>query len=168
MGTSKKAGAKAGAKKQNSKTTAAKEETPAKEGISKNTPAPAETQTSETPRPEAPAAPFEGGIEKELPKEELKVDEVITGKQEDLPNDRVLIGDEDLPKVDEVAINKEIMTQDTSPYNQDIEVVEEAKKTPEKTSGKQEWVDNPALLRKTEGFKDTLTGPMYKGVRKAK
>ena len=153
---------------------ATRKKTPAKTGTKKI------STDSESVTKEVVAAPFEGGIAPELPKEDLKIDVVETSSDALNLQDSVTVNDEDLPKIDEVPINKGIieyvqtegMVVDTSSvksiFDKDVEipeapVAEEAPKTEER-----EWVRDPSLLRKTEGFKDTLTGPLYKGVRKSK
>ena len=118
------------------------------------------TPVAETPA--VPVAPFEGGIAPELPKEDLKVDKVETEKDVLPLQDKVLVTDEDLPKKDEVTIGA---ASESSPYDEDIEVITEPEPLP-KTESKKEWVSDPSLLKKTEGFKDRLSGTVYYGVRK--
>lgn len=138
---------------------ATRKKTPAKTGTKKI------STDSESVTKEVVAAPFEGGIAPELPKEDLKIDVVETSTDALNLQDAVTVNDEDLPKIDEVPTNPDAVK---SIFDKDVEipeapVAEEAPKTEER-----EWVRDPSLLRKTEGFKDTLTGPLYKGVRKSK
>ena len=48
-------------------------------------------------------------------------------------------------------------------YEEDIEVLPPSEPIP--AEGK-EWVANASLLRKVEGYRDTLSGTLYLGVRK--
>lgn len=48
-------------------------------------------------------------------------------------------------------------------YDEDIEVLPPSEPIP--AEGK-EWVANASLLRKVEGYRDTLSGTLYLGVRK--
>lgn len=68
---------------------------------------------------------------------------------------------------DHVVTIPEVVTPEEpiieSIYDEDIEVLPPSEPIP--AEGK-EWVANASLLRKVEGYRDTLNGTLYLGVRK--
>lgn len=95
-----------------------------------------------TPKEEIPVN--EGGIAVGVPKEDIKVDAISTEK-------------EDLPKEDKIEIGE------PSPYDGGIEAMGEAPIEDDTDKG---WVSDPASLRKVCGYRDTLNGTLYFGIRK--
>lgn len=109
------------------------------------------------PAEEIAALINEGGIAVELPTEP-KQDHVPI-EIEELPLlDEVLLNEEDLPKEDEIEIGE------ASLYDEDVEVIDSASAPVE--DAPKEWVSDPALVRKVEGYRDTLNGTLYYGVKK--
>lgn len=102
----------------------------------------------------------EGGLETQTPASEPGVDTV---HPELTLEDKVK---SDIPAVDEVE--NEPSTDplvEESPYDEDFEIVTPVKPGPAQ-SGDEEWVADPALLVKVKGYRDTLNGTLYFGVRK--
>lgn len=75
--------------------------------------------------------------------------------------DKVIVTPEVIVAPEEVVTPEEPILE--SIYDEDIEVLPPSEPIP--AQGK-EWVANAALLRKVEGYRDTLKGTLYLGVRK--
>lgn len=104
--------------------------------------------------------PMTGEAEAEFVRddENLKLDQLSIEK-EDLPlRDEVITDSDELPD-DEVESDFSLYDED-----EDIEVITPTQ--PDMEDPTKEWVSNPALLVKVEGYKDTLNGTLYFGTPK--
>ncbi len=114
---------------------------------------------------EAPPAFSGETMTPELPKE-VNVDHVPTEKEELPLKDEVLVHTEDLPQVDKVEIGEPTAEnvleaaeiQASQPYVPAEHFDEPA--------SKKQWVADAALLKKVEGYRDTLNGTLYLGLLK--
>lgn len=87
---------------------------------------------------------------------EAGTDHLPTEKEELLLKDEVLVQKEDLPSVDKI----EFEAPAEESYDEGAEV------NPSPVATNKQWVADPALLKKVEGYRDTLNGTLYLGTLK--
>lgn len=127
-----------------------------KETVKKGATAKAITAVDETPA-------FSG----ETMTAEIPAQDHVPTEKEELPlKDEVLVHTEDLPQVDKVEIGEPTAEnvleaaeiQASQPYVPAEHFDEPA--------SKKQWVADAALLKKVEGYRDTLNGTLYLGILK--
>lgn len=115
-----------------------------------------------------------GVVLEETPKAEdfVAQEKPMSGEAEAINPDHLTTTTDELPLKDEMILSKEELPEDkvvfdkeASPYHEDVETIEAEEPTPI-VARNEEWVGDPALLRKVKGQRDTLNGTLYLGVRK--